>query len=106
MTDSILKSAVQPDGSLSCSVPYVEWTPATHTLRLDGKLSAADLRAIAEHIDPPDHSTAEAFEAGRDFAVNGPNETNCNYRHFATRELKDAWEKGMASVLCADPPSK
>ncbi len=108
MTDTVLekRNVVQSDGSLSCSVPYIEWTPETVTLRLHGEFSAADLRAIAGHIDPADQSTKEAFEAGRDFAVNGPNQTNCNYRHFATRELKDAWTNGLTSVLRAEPPSK
>ena len=40
----------------------------------------------------------EAYEAGRDCAINGANTTNCHIRHFAARELTDAWEKGKAEA--------
>lgn len=39
----------------------------------------------------------EAYEYGKDYALNGANTTNCNYRIFATQQLKKAWEKGRDS---------
>ena len=35
-----------------------------------------------------------AFEMGKDYAKNGADEINCNFRCFATKELLDAWTKG------------
>jgi hypothetical protein len=40
----------------------------------------------------------EAYAAGRDCALFGPDMINCHVRHFATPELKAAWEAGRASV--------
>lgn len=39
---------------------------------------------------------ADAYNAGLDCALNGPNITNCDYRLFATKELTAAWEHGKA----------
>lgn len=36
----------------------------------------------------------EAYEYGKDYAINGANTTNCNCGIFATKELKEAWEEG------------
>lgn len=38
-----------------------------------------------------------AYRMGRDCAINGPNETNCDFRIFATPVCTDAWERGKAS---------
>ena len=37
-----------------------------------------------------------AYKAGYDSAVNGPNQTNCNFRFFATPQLTASWETGRA----------
>ena len=60
MTESILKSAAQSNGSLYCLSPYVSWEPGDFTAELDGVFSAADLRAIADHMAPPEQATEEA----------------------------------------------
>lgn len=39
-----------------------------------------------------------AYEAGRDCAINGPDTTNCDFRHFATPEQTKAWEQGKANA--------
>ena len=36
----------------------------------------------------------QAYCGGYDAGMNGPNTTNCNFRLFATPELKDEWERG------------
>ena len=36
----------------------------------------------------------EAYKAGYDAGRNGPNTDNCNFRFFATEELKNKWESG------------
>jgi hypothetical protein len=36
----------------------------------------------------------QAFEAGRDCGLNGPNEKNCDFRLFCTPEHTSAWENG------------
>ena len=43
----------------------------------------------------------EAFAAGVDCARNGPNMVNCNFRHFASREQTDAWERGKRKAHLA-----
>jgi hypothetical protein len=43
-----------------------------------------------------------AFEAGRDYAIDGPNTRNCHYLHFATPEMTIAWERGRGGSLAAD----
>jgi hypothetical protein len=94
--DSILKEAIQSDGSLACGVPWIEWTQG-HDIKLDGYFSADDLRAIADHMDQQT-ILAEAYAAGRDCALNGANTTNSHFRHFATPEQTKAWEKGKAEA--------
>jgi hypothetical protein len=42
-------------------------------------------------------SELEAYEAGKDCAVNGANTTNCHFTHFATPALTKAWEQGKAN---------
>ena len=42
-----------------------------------------------------------AYDAGHDAALRGPNEMNCNFRLFATRELTAAWERGNRAGLKA-----
>ena len=36
----------------------------------------------------------ETYELGKDCRLNGANTTNCNFKIFETRILKEAWEKG------------
>ena len=38
----------------------------------------------------------DAYNAGLDCALTGPNTTNCDFRLFATKELTKAWERGKA----------
>jgi hypothetical protein len=35
-----------------------------------------------------------AYEAGKDCAVNGPNEANCHFVWFASDSSKAEWERG------------
>ena len=35
-----------------------------------------------------------AYDFGKDCALNGPNETNCNFGIFSKPEYTKAWEKG------------
>jgi hypothetical protein len=53
MADSILEKdkAVQDNGSLYWLSPYISWEPGDFTAELDGEFTAADLRAIADHMD-------------------------------------------------------
>jgi len=39
-----------------------------------------------------------AYEKGRDYAINGANMDNCDFRIFTSDELKEAWENGKNSV--------
>lgn len=41
-----------------------------------------------------DITEEEAERAGRDCALNGPNQTNCHFSLFARPELTRAWERG------------
>lgn len=43
---------------------------------------------------PERKTEEEAYEAGRDSALNGPNESNCHFAFFAAPELTAAWERG------------
>jgi hypothetical protein len=36
----------------------------------------------------------QAFHAGRDVAIYGPDPTNCHFRYFGTRGLTAQWERG------------
>lgn len=40
----------------------------------------------------------QAYDYGKDCGLRGPNETNCNFRIFATRELTTEWERGKADA--------
>jgi len=49
---------VEPDGSLHRLLPYLRWNVGEETATLDGDYTAAELRAIADHMDrlaEPDH---------------------------------------------------
>jgi hypothetical protein len=50
-------------------------------------------RKMSTHMQ--DSRLREAFEAGRDCAINKPSETNCDYRLFADREYALAWGRGV-----------
>lgn len=52
----------------------------------------------------PKHS--KEYMAGFDAGQNGPNETNCNFRNFATPAQTKEWEKGnKAGLLNREPQS-
>lgn len=40
----------------------------------------------------------EAYQMGRDCALNGANTTNCHFTLFATPHLTAAWERGKAEA--------
>jgi len=39
----------------------------------------------------------QAFEMGKDCAINGANTTNCHFSIFSKPEFTKAWEDGKAS---------
>ncbi len=41
----------------------------------------------------------QAFERGKHYAIHKADMFNCHFSCFETRELKEAWEKGMKSGL-------
>ena len=41
-----------------------------------------------------------AFKMGADFAVNGANDKNCDFRIFLTHESTRAWEDGKKYGTC------
>lgn len=41
-----------------------------------------------------DDAIQAAKAAGYDAGLNGPNTTNCHFRHFATPQQTEAWEDG------------
>lgn len=45
--------AIQPDGGLFNLGWYLGWTPGDSEAVLDGRFTADELRAIADHMDPP-----------------------------------------------------
>ena len=49
---------------------------------------------IAQEPRYSDERLQAAYEAGVDARKNGPNTTNCSFRHFATPEMRDAWSEG------------
>lgn len=44
-------AAQKEDGSLERYMPYIWWAAGVETVCLDGHFTAADLRAIADHMD-------------------------------------------------------
>ena len=52
MTDKV-KEAIQTDGGLYDLGWYLAWTPGEETAVLDGSFTAADLHAIADHMEAP-----------------------------------------------------
>jgi hypothetical protein len=42
----------------------------------------------------PKKSLQDAYEAGKDCAINGPTETNCHFSLFASEEMTKEWERG------------
>lgn len=38
----------------------------------------------------------EAYEAGKECALNGPNQENCSPRHFRRLYYVDSWERGFS----------
>jgi len=58
-----LSDYLKPDGSLLRLLPYLRWNVGEETATLDGDYTAAELRAIADHMD--------AFRASQDPADAG-----------------------------------
>lgn len=46
-----VKAAIQEDGGLYDLGWYLGWTPGDEEAVLDGRFSAAELRAIADHME-------------------------------------------------------
>lgn len=42
-----------------------------------------------------------SYEAGQDYAANGANEENCHFSFFATKEMKEDWERGRDDMILA-----
>jgi hypothetical protein len=53
---------------------------------------------LPESLLTPLPSVEDAYRMGRDYAFNGPNETNCHFRLFNTPEHTRAWEKGKTDA--------
>lgn len=49
---------------------------------------------INKLLNFPTYTEQQAYEAGKDCAVNGPNTSNCHFRYFSSPEKTKAWEKG------------
>jgi hypothetical protein len=49
--DVLPKEVCQPDGSLYDPMNYLAWRVGEENAVLDGRFSAEDLRAIADHMD-------------------------------------------------------
>lgn len=45
------ENAVQSDGALRFGSPWIDWRPGDERSTLDGDFTAAELRAIADHMD-------------------------------------------------------
>ena len=57
-----------------------------------------ELHKAASRMLPARNVTEkEAFEAGKDSALNGADQENCHYSFFESSALADAWERGKAS---------
>ena len=39
-------------------------------------------------------TTKEAYNSGKDCAINGADEVNCYFTNFATKELMESWNEG------------
>ena len=60
------------------------WVPRREVTTMDTNTTAALRRA---------------YKMGFDSVVNGCNTENCNFTLFATKESKDAWERGRDDAL-------
>lgn len=57
-----------------------------------------ELHKAASRMQAPKNvNETDAFEAGKDSAINGPTPENCHYSYFETVALADAWERGKQS---------
>lgn len=55
---------------------------------------------FCEHLFPGvSEEIKEAYEAGKDKALNGANTENCNMSHFRTKEQMRAWELGTKASV-------
>lgn len=43
-------------------------------------------------------SQSKSYEMGYDYGLNGPNETNCDFRLFGTAQNTAEWEHGKAQA--------
>lgn len=48
----LAKDVTDAGGLLSCGSCYIKWIVGSDSATLDGIFSAAELRAIADHMDP------------------------------------------------------
>jgi hypothetical protein len=55
------------------------------------------LRSL-ELMQPTVPTVHDSYRMGRDYALNGPNNSNCRFRLFATPEHTRAWEKGRCDA--------
>lgn len=52
------------------------------------------LKALKSMFTAPKIDAEEAYKRGYDCGKNGPNETNCHFGCFASKELMQEWERG------------
>ena len=62
--------------------------------------SAVDnlIRAL-EAMKPILPTVEDSYRMGRDYALHGPNDSNCRFHPFATPEHTRAWERGKLDAL-------
>jgi len=58
-----------------------------------GKSEAEKARLLRHALG--ESETEHARKMGADYHANGPNQINCHFTLFATRELSQAWEQGF-----------
>lgn len=58
--------------------------------------------ALIDHLAAP-VTVDEAYRAGHDCGVFGPDALNCSVRFFSRPELTAAWERGKADAAPAKP---
>lgn len=53
-------------------------------------------------LSRPKVTTKQAYQAGRDYAINGANTNNCHFSIFMSGENTAEWERGAAEACEAE----
>ena len=56
-------------------------------------------KLIKKILDIPRVERSEAYQMGHDCGLNGPNEKNCHFSIFSSRENTKEWERGKEQSL-------